>query len=153
MNSAMTTLKRIIAYGALLALAIAVVGSITGFLVDGGRGVLSAVLGTAIAFVFVAVTAGSVILADRASGSDFLSPLFFGIVLGGWILKFVVFLVALVLLQDQPWVNTVVLFISIIAAVLGSLVVDVLVIAKARIPYVSDIALPGDDVAPDASVR
>jgi len=153
MTNAMTTLKRIIAYGALLALAIAVVGSITGFFVDGGRGVLSAVLGTLIAFVFVAVTAGSVILADRASGSDFLSPLFFSIVLGGWILKFVVFLVALVLLKDQPWVNTLVLFLSIIAAVLGSLVVDVLVIAKARIPYVSDIALPGDDVAPEKSAR
>jgi len=149
MNTAMTALKRIIVYGAFLALGIAVVGSIVGLVVDGGRGVLSAVLGTAIAFIFVAVTAGSVILADRASGSDFLSPLFFGIVLGGWILKFVVFLVALVLLKDQPWVNTLVLFLSIIVAVLGSLVVDVLVIAKARIPYVSDVTLPGDATSPD----
>jgi hypothetical protein len=144
MNSAMPILKRIIAYGGLLALAIAVFGGAVGFIVDGGRGLVSALLGTAIAFLFLAVTAGSILLGNKAAKSDFLSPIFFSTVLGGWILKFVLFLIIIVLLKDQPWINTIVLFLSIIAAVVGSLVVDVLVIARSRMPYVSDITLPGD---------
>ncbi|MGV8968979.1 MAG: hypothetical protein ACOH1J_00870 [Microbacteriaceae bacterium] len=144
MNSAMPILKRIIGYGAVLALGIAVVGGAVGFFVDGGRGVVSALLGTAIAFLFLAVTAGSILLGNSAAKSDFLSPIFFSTVLGGWILKFVLFLIIIVLLKDQPWINTTVLFLSIIAAVIGSLVVDVMVIARSRLPYVSDIALPGD---------
>jgi hypothetical protein len=144
MNSAVPILKRILSYGGALALAIALIGGTIGFFVDGGRGVVSALLGTAIAFVFLAVTAGSILLGNSASKSDFLSPIFFSTVLGGWLVKFVLFLIILVAVRDQPWVNTVVMFVSMVAAVLGSLAVDVMVIARSRLPYVSDIALPGD---------
>jgi hypothetical protein len=150
MNSAMPILKRILGYGSLLALAIALIGGTIGFFVDGGRGLVSGLLGTAIAFLFLAVTAGSILLGNKAAKSDFLSPIFFSTVLGGWILKFVLFLIIIVLLKDQPWINTIVLFLSIIAAVVGSLVVDVLVIARSRMPYVSDIALPGDSTDKNA---
>jgi hypothetical protein len=133
--------KRVLGYGGLLAGGIAVVGSIAGFAVAGPRGLVSALIGTAMAFVFLAVTAASIILANRSTKSDIFSPAFFGIVLGGWLLKFVVFLVLVFLLKDQPWIDNVVLFLSIVAGVLGSLVVDVLVVARARVPYVSDAAL------------
>lgn len=141
-----TIFARIIRYGALLALAIAVVGSLGGWLADGGRGVASALIGAGIAFVFTAMTGVSVILANRVTGGALLHPAYFGIVLGGWLLKFIVFLVLLVVLKDQPWVNTIVLFVCIIASVLGSLVIDVVVIARSRLPYV-DTALPGDPEA------
>lgn len=137
-------LKRILLYGGLLAAAIAIVGGMVGFAVAGSEGLTSALIGTAMAFLFLAVTAGSILLANRSTNSDILSPAFFGIVLGGWLLKFVMFLVLVFVLKDQPWIDNTVLFLSIVAGVVGSLVVDVLVVARSRMPYVSDVPLPGD---------
>ncbi len=48
-----------------------------------------------------------------------------------------------IVLRDQPWINPVVLFLSLIAGVIGSLVLDVIVVSRSRIPYVSDARLPG----------
>ena len=142
--TAVTVLRRVLLYGGVLALGIAVLGSVLGLVVAGSQGVVSALIGTAMAFLFLAVTAGSIILANRVAKSDILHPMFFAIVLGGWLVKFVVFLVLVFLLKDQPWINNVVLFLSIIAGVVGSLVVDLFVVAKSRIPYVSDVSLPGE---------
>lgn len=142
--SAQPVLRRIVIWGAFLALGIAVVGSIAGLIADGGRGVLSALIGAALAFVFLALTAVSILIATRLTAGDVLNPAFFAIVLGGWILKFVVFLVIVFLLKDQPWVNPVVLFLTIVASVVGSLVIDMVVIARSRMPYVSDVTLPGE---------
>lgn len=142
--NAVTILKRVLFYGGLLAAAIAILGGVLGYLVVGPRGLVSALIGTGMAFVFLAVTAVSILLANRASKSEVLRPSFFGIVLGGWLLKFVVFLVLVFLLKDQPWIDNTVLFLSIVAGVVGSLVVDLLVLAKARMPYVSDISMPRD---------
>jgi membrane-bound metal-dependent hydrolase YbcI (DUF457 family) len=63
-------------------------------------------------------------------------------VLGGWLLKFIVFIVLVVLLRDADWLDTTVLFLSLVAGVIASLVVDVLVVAKSRLPYASDVELP-----------
>lgn len=135
-------LRRILLYGAVLALAIMVIGAIIGGLTVGGRGVVSALIGTLMAVVFMGITAGSILLANRVAGSASSVGAFFGIVMGGWLVKFVVFLVLVMLLKDQPWIHPLVLFLSIIAGVIGSLVVDIVVIMKSRMPYVSDVALP-----------
>jgi len=73
-----------------------------------------------------------------------LSPGFFSAVLGTWLLKFVVFLAAVFWLGDQEWLDRLVLFITIVASVLASLVTDLVVVARSRMPYVSDITLPGE---------
>ena len=138
-----TIFIRIIRYGAVLAVAVAVIGAVAGGLVDGGRGVTSALIGAALAFVFTGVTAASILLADRVAKGDLLNPAYLGIVVGGWLLKFILFLVLLLVLKDQDWINTVVLFLAIIAAVIGSLVIDVVVVVRSRTPYV-DVELPGD---------
>ena len=143
MNSAMPVLKNVLKYGGILGAVIAVVGAVVGYLVDGGVGLVSALIGAVLAVVFLGVTAASILAANKLAHSDFLSPIFFIVVLGGWLLKFAVFLVALILLKDQPWINPVVLLLTVIVGVVGSLVVDVLVIARSRQPYV-DVALPGD---------
>jgi hypothetical protein len=96
------------------------------------------------AAVFLSITALSILIANRFIGSDLFVGLFFGIVLGGWIVKFVLFLVLAILLRDQPWINPVVLFLSLIAGVIGSLVVDMIVVFRSRIPYASDVTLPGE---------
>lgn len=141
--SAVPILKRILAYGGILALVIAVAGSVVGFLVAGGTGVISALIGTAIAVVFLGITAASIVLATKVAHGQLLSGAFFGIVMGAWLLKFVVFFILIVLLKDQPWVQTTVLFLSLVVAVLGTLVVDVVVIARSRLGYVSDLPSSG----------
>ena len=145
MNSATPILKRVVLWGGILGVGIAVLGSIIGLLVDAQRGLVSALIGAAIAFGFVAITAVTVLAGIRTSKGDMLHPSFFAIVLGGWFAKFVVFLVIIVLLKDQPWINPVVLFLTVVIGVAGSLVVDVVVIARSRLPYVSDVTLPGDE--------
>lgn len=143
MNSATPVLRRALVYGAWLALGIGVVGGTVGWFVAGGSGVASALVGTALAAAFLGITSASILVANRSVKSDMFSPAFFGIVLGGWLLKFVLFLVIVFLLRDQPWVHNVVLFLSIVAGVIGSLVVDLVVVATSRIPYVNT-ALPTD---------
>ncbi|MBC7442216.1 MAG: hypothetical protein H7311_06810 [Ramlibacter sp.] len=134
--------RRILVYGGVLAAGIAVVGAVVGGLAAGSEGVVSALIGTVLSVVFMGITAGSILLANRFAGTAAAIGAFFGIVMGGWLVKFVVFLVLMVLLKDQPWIQPVVLFLSIIAGVVGSLLVDVFVLMKSRMTYVSDITLP-----------
>lgn len=134
--------RRILIYGSILSLGIAVVGAIVGGIVAGGTGVISALVGTGMAVVFMGITAGSLLLANKFAGTEAAIGAFFGIVMGGWLLKFVVFLILVVVLKGQPWVEPTVLFLSIIAGVVGSLIVDVIVIMKSRMSYTSDVTLP-----------
>ena len=143
MNSA-PVFSRILRYGGILAAGVALVGSVVGWLVDPDRGIPSALIGAAIAFLFLGVTAASILLAGRVTKCDILHPAFLSIVMGGWLLKFVAFIVILVLLKDQPWINPLVLFIAVIAAVIGSLVIDMVVIARSRIPLVEIPPAPAD---------
>lgn len=131
-------------WGGLLSLALAVIGGTLGYLVDGNRGLISALIGTAMAVVFLGITAASILFANRWFGTDLFVPIFFGVVMGGWLVKFVLFLVLAVVLREQPWINTTVLFLSVIAGVVVSLVVDVIIVSKSRMPYASDVTLPGD---------
>jgi hypothetical protein len=148
--SAIPILKRILAYGGILALAIAVIGSGIGLIVAGGVGLVSALIGTVMAVVFLGITAASIVLATRVAKGDLLSVAFFGIVMGAWLVKLIVFIVLIVLLKDQPWIQTQVLFLTVVVAVIGTLVVDMVVIARSRLPYVSDISLPAEaSAAPD----
>jgi drug/metabolite transporter (DMT)-like permease len=135
-------LKRALVWGGLLAAVILVVAGVLGLVFAGTEGLVSAVIGTVMAVLFMAITAASILLANRFSGSDVFVGAFFGIVLGGWLLKFVLFIVLVIVLRDAPWLNGTVLFLSIVAGVIASLVVDVLVVAKSRLPYASDVTLP-----------
>ncbi|OIH93481.1 hypothetical protein [Curtobacterium sp. MCBA15_001] len=134
--------RRILVQGAVLALALAVVGGVVGFLVAGGPGLAGGLIGAVMSVVFCGLTAVSVLLAIRFSGGQMISGAFFGTIMGMFLVKFVLFIVVLVLLKDRDWVNTPVLAIAIIVGVIGSLVIDVTVIAKGRVPI--DVPLPGD---------
>jgi hypothetical protein len=143
--TAIPVMKKVLVYGGVLALAIAVVGGIVGWFVAGVPGLVSALIGTAMAAVFLGITAGSIVLATRVTKSEVFSPLFFGIVMGAWLLKFVVFLVLVFVLKDQPFIDPLVLFLTIVVGVVGSLVVDLIAVTRSRVPYVSDVTLPGDE--------
>ncbi|RWZ46580.1 hypothetical protein ELQ90_14145 [Labedella phragmitis] len=135
-------LRTALVWGGVFALVLAVVAGGVGFAVDGSRGLVSGLLGTLIAAFFLGITAGSILFANRFSSSDMFVPIYFGVVMGGWILKFVLFLVAAWILREQPWVDPQILFLSLIVGVIGTLVIDCIVIARSRMPYASDVRLP-----------
>jgi hypothetical protein len=134
--------RRVLGYGLLFAAVVALASMLVGGLTAGGPGVVSGLIGAAMAAVFLSITALSMLVANRFIGSDLYVGLFFGIVLGSWIVKFVLFLALALALRDQPWIQPLVLFLSLIVCVLGSLVLDVIVVTRSRIPYVSDSRLP-----------
>jgi hypothetical protein len=138
--SSVPVLRRALLWGLLANVGIAVIGGAWGGLAAGSSGAVSAVIGAAMGFVFLGLTATSMLIAVRFS-----SVAFFGIVMGTWILKFVLFLVLAFVLKAQPWVNLLSLFLALIASIVVSLVVDVVAVAKSRMPYVSDVVLPGED--------
>ncbi|MGV8859386.1 hypothetical protein [Rhodoglobus sp.] len=140
-------LGRALAYGAILTVAIALAGSVIGYLVAGTPGLISALIGAGLTALFMAFTAGTIVVASRATNGDSSSTLFFGIVLGAWLLKFVVFIAILVVLRGQPFLEPLVFFFAILAAVIGSLVVDVLAFVRARESYVPGVKLPGEDIS------
>ena len=140
-NPFLTTSLR---WGGLFALALGVVASIVGLLVAGLPGLWAGLLGAGLAFLFLGLTAGSIILGQRLTADDPASPLFFGIVLGAWLLKLVVFFIFMFWLRGQDWLDPWVFFLTVIAAVLGSLMVDVLAFQRSRVPYV-DVELPDEN--------
>lgn len=129
-------------YGGIVALAVAVLAGGIGWLVAGIPGLLGGLLGAALSAIYLGLTAISMLVAGRITRGDTTSPLFFGVVLGVWFLKLVVFVVAAILVRGAPWMNPYVFFIAVIAAVLGSLIADIVAYTRSRVPYVSDVELP-----------
>jgi hypothetical protein len=115
---------------------------VVGYLVSGIPGMISGLLGAAMWLVFLALTAISIQVAIRATKDDPGSPVFFAIVLGSWVLKLVLFVVLSIWLRSQPWLDPTVFFVTVIIAVVGSLVFDVIAFQRARVPYVGDVELP-----------
>ena len=126
MNSS-RVFRRILNYTLLLCAVILVVGGGVGVVVAGVPGLVGVLMTAALS----AITIGSIAIASRGSIN-----VFFGTVLGAWLIKAVVFVGILVLLRDQPFINAPVLVLSIIAAAVGTLAVDVVVVLTSRMPYV-----------------
>lgn len=143
-------LRTVLVWSGTVTAILAVVGAVVGYLVAGTTGLWSALLGVLVAAVFLAITGASILIANRWYGNDLYVPVFFGIVMGGWILKFVVFIAILFVLRGQPWIEPAVFFVAAVVSVLASLAVDVVVMLRMRIPHVSDVELPTD---PDAGDR
>lgn len=139
--------KRALVAGAVVTAVIAIVASTWGALVSELAGMWGALVGSALGFALLGLTPLSIIWGFRLGKGDLLSPGFFSAVLGVWLLKFVVFLAAVFWLGDQTWLDRTVLFVTIVAAVLAGLVTDLVVVARSRMPYVSDITLPGEEEA------
>ena len=102
----------------------------------------SALVAVLLAAVFLGLTGASILIANRWYGDPLYVPIFFGAVMGGWLVKFVLFLVVLFVLRGQPWLQPGVFLIALILSVLASLVIDVVVMTKLRIPHASDVSLP-----------
>ena len=116
---------------ALLVVSVAVICSIIGFLVVGIDGLWTALIGAAIALVFTSLTVLSVLFGARL-------PLggFYGLVLGGWLLKIVLFALLMAALQRMDFIHGPTLFFAIVLSVLGSLGIDSWVVLRSRIPTI-----------------
>ena len=136
--------KRALLVGLVVTSVIAIVAATAGALLSELPGMLGALVGAALGYALLGLTPLSIMWGFRLGKGDVLSPGFFAAVLGTWLLKFVVFLAAVLWLCDQEWLDRTVLFLTIVAAVLATLVTDLVVVVKSRMPYVSDVTLPGD---------
>jgi hypothetical protein len=117
--------------GALLIGLIASIGSAAGYFVDSERGVVSALIGAALALGFTSLTLLSLLFGRKLSLGGF-----FGVLMGGWILKFLGFAFLVSFLTGATFINGPVLFLTLVAAILGSLVIDSIAVLSARIPVV-----------------
>ena len=136
--------KRALLAGVVVTSIIAIVAATAGALISDLAGMLGAFVGAALGFALLGLTPLSIMWGFKLGKGDVLSPGFFSAVLGTWLLKFVVFLAAVLWLGDQEWLDRTVLFVTIVASVMAALVTDLVVVAKSRMPYVSDVTLPGD---------
>ena len=114
--------------GLLLVLAIAVIGGGVGFLIAGVNGLLSGLIGAALALLFSTLTALSVKFGGKLSLGGF-----FGVVLGGWIFKMVLFIAIVAALRGANFIDGPVFFFTLVASILGTLVIDSLIVMKSRI--------------------
>lgn len=119
--------------GVLLAAAIAGIGSLVSLFTVGLPGVYAALIGSVISTTFSLMTILSVWLGGKL-------PLnaFYAMVLGGWLLKVVLFGVVLAVLQGAQNFSGPVFFFAIVAGVFGGLAIDSWLVLKARIPTVGN---------------
>jgi hypothetical protein len=130
-TSAEQLFKNVLGRTALLTGLIASLGSLAGFIVEGINGVVSALIGAGLAFVFGALTVVSMMIGRKLSLAGF-----FGVVMGGWLIKLIGFALLARSLQGAEFINGPVLFLTLVAAILGSLVIDSIAVLSARIPVV-----------------
>jgi hypothetical protein len=130
-SSSTQVLAKALKLSAVLVVSVAALCSLVGYLIVGIDGVLTALLGAAIALVFTSMTLLSVLFGARL-------PLggFYGLVLGGWLLKVVLFAVLLAALQRMEFIHGPTLFFAIVISVLGSLGIDSWVVLRSRIPTI-----------------
>lgn len=146
-------LRRTLIWSAIATAILAIVAAVVGYVVGQENGLISGLLGVLIAAVFLGITGASILIANRWYGEPLYVQFFFAIVLGGWLLKLIVFFLGVIVLKDQPWLDPVIFFVAIVAGVLMSLIVDAVVLMTMRLPSVSDASLPSvapEDVAPGA---
>ena len=135
-------LRRTLIWSAIAAGILAILAGGIGFLVAEGEGLVSGLLGVLLAVLFLGITGLSILIANRWYGDPLYVQFFFAIVLGGWLLKLGLFIVIMIVLAGQPWIVPMVFFLSIVAGVAMSLIIDVVVLTRMRLPNVSDISLP-----------
>ena len=124
--------------GGLMVAAIAAVASVVGFFIAGASGILAAWAGSIAAFAFTGLTILSILFGSRMKLGGLLA-----MVLGGWLIKMVLFLVFFSYLNQAPWLVSQarpVVFFTVVAAVIGGLILDTWAVNKARLS--PDVKLP-----------
>jgi len=114
--------------GLVLVAAIAVLGGGLGLIFAGVAGLVSGLIGATLALLFSSLTALSVSFGGKLSLGGF-----FGVVLGGWIVKLIGFVILIALLKGASFIAGPVLFFTLVASILGTLVIDSRIVLKSRL--------------------
>lgn len=114
--------------GLILVGVIALVGGGLGLIFAGVTGLISGLIGAALALLFSSLTALSVKFGGKLSLGGF-----FGVVLGGWIVKLLGFIFLIALLKGATYIAGPVLFFTLVASILGTLVIDSIIVLRSRI--------------------
>jgi hypothetical protein len=115
--------------------ALTVLGVGIGYLVDGLAGVWGALIGVGLALVFSGTTVVSMIRTADASPQKMAA-----VVMGAWLGKVIVVIVALALLRDLTFYSKPVLAVVLAVGVLGSAYLDYRAVSRGRVPYVEPSA-------------
>ena len=114
--------------GLVLVASIAILGGGLGLIFAGVAGLVSGLIGATLALLFSSLTALSVFFGGKLSLGGF-----FGVVLGGWIVKLIGFVILIALLKGASFIAGPVLFFTLVASILGTLVIDSRIVLKSRI--------------------
>jgi hypothetical protein len=114
-----------------LAVAIAILGSLFGYLFYQGAGVYAALAGAGVSALFGTLTILSIWFGGKLSLNGF-----YAVVLGGWLLKFILFAGTLLALQNAQNFSGPMFFFAVVATVLGGLAIDSWLVLKNRVPTV-----------------
>jgi hypothetical protein len=131
MSSASSTSEvfaSVLKQGLILVGAVAIIGGGLGLVFAGIGGLLSGLIGAGLALLFSSLTALSVKFGGKLSLGGF-----FGVVLGGWIIKLLGFIFLIALLKGATFIAGPVLFFTLVASILGTLVIDSLIVLRSRI--------------------
>ncbi len=129
MDSTSSLYKRALGLSGILVLVIGVFGSGLGFLFTGLPGVMSALIGSLVSLGFSALTIMSIWFGSKLPLAGF-----YGLVLGGWLVKVLLFAIVLASLQDADFISGPVFFFAVVTSVLGGLAIDSWVVLKGRLP-------------------
>ena len=140
--SSTPVLRAALVWGASIGGIAVVLAAIIGFLVAQSSGLWSGVVGALVGMVFPALTAVSILVANRWFGTPQFLQLFFGIFMGAWVIKFILVIVLLLVITRLDWVNPLIFYFALVITAIASLVVDLVVLRKIRIPGASDVQLP-----------
>jgi hypothetical protein len=117
----------------LLAGVVAVLGSVIGYLVYGSGGVASSLIGASVSAVFGVMTILSIGFGSKLGLNGF-----YALVLGGWLIKVLLFALLLGFLQSATFISGPMFFFAVVASVLGGLAIDSYVVLTAKIPVVDN---------------
>ncbi|WP_052436414.1 hypothetical protein [Georgenia sp. SUBG003] len=114
-----------------LVAALAVLGSVVGWLVAGTPGLWGALMGAGIAALFMVGTVVTMMLtADRPL------PVATAAGVGGWLAKMILLFVLLLLVRDRDFYSPGVFFAVLVLAIVGSLAIEMAAVLRARVPTV-----------------
>lgn len=132
-NKSVNLYKKAIALSAILMLIIGVFGSGIGLMVAGMAGVYSALIGATVSAAFSILTILSIWIGARLPLAGF-----YGMVLGGWLVKVLLFAITLGMLQGADFISGPVFFFAVVTSVLGGLAIDSWVVLTGRQPILDN---------------
>jgi hypothetical protein len=132
-TSSQKLFSRALKLNLLLSLVVAVLGSILGNLFFGLPGVYSSLIGAGVSAVFGAMTIGSIRFGSKLGLNGF-----YALVLGGWLLKVLLFALLLGALQGATFISGPMFFFAVVTSVLGGLAIDSYVVLNAKVPVVEN---------------